>query len=102
MPGRPPLPRLRWLAAGLRIAFPTVVGRCVWWQEDQPAEDGRRTVMRRGSDGALTMLLPPPWSARTRVHEYGGLSYLPVPSEIAASTLASGADLSGRPAHRLR
>jgi dipeptidyl aminopeptidase/acylaminoacyl peptidase len=27
----------------------------------------------------MTDLVPPPWSARTRVHEYGGLSYLPVP-----------------------
>ncbi len=72
-----------------RIVFPTVVGQTVWWQEDQPAEGGRRTIMRRGADGAAKMLLPSPWSARTRVHEYGGVSYLPVPAEVAISTLAA-------------
>jgi dipeptidyl aminopeptidase/acylaminoacyl peptidase len=36
------------------------------------------------SGGRLTTLLPAPWDARTRVHEYGGLSYLPVPRSAAA------------------
>ena len=31
------------------------------------------------SGGKQTTLLPAPWNARTRVHEYGGLSYLPIP-----------------------
>jgi dipeptidyl aminopeptidase/acylaminoacyl peptidase len=31
------------------------------------------------SGSKQTMMLPAPWNARTRVHEYGGLSYLPVP-----------------------
>jgi hypothetical protein len=35
--------------------------------------------MHRGADGKQRALLPAPWNARTRVHEYGGLSYLPVP-----------------------
>ncbi len=73
----------------LRIAYPSVVGQTVWWQEDQPGEGGRCTVMRRGAQGAATMLLPAPWNARTRVHEYGGLSYLPVASDVAAATLAA-------------
>jgi dipeptidyl aminopeptidase/acylaminoacyl peptidase len=34
--------------------------------------------MRRAADGSQDELVTAPWSARTRVHEYGGLSYLPV------------------------
>ncbi|WP_309069696.1 prolyl oligopeptidase family serine peptidase, partial [Microbacterium sp.] len=43
----------------------------IWWSESVPAERGRTTVMRRDGDGAES-LLPAPWSARSRVHEYGG------------------------------
>jgi dipeptidyl aminopeptidase/acylaminoacyl peptidase len=63
----------------LRIAFPTVIGGEVWWQEGRPEEAGRVTVVQRAAGGKLADLLPAPWNARTRVHEYGGLSYLPVP-----------------------
>ncbi|TQS29952.1 prolyl oligopeptidase family serine peptidase [Microbispora sp. KK1-11] len=65
--------------AGLRLGFPTVLGGETWWEEDRPAEGGRRTVVHRAADGTLTDLLPAPWDARTRVHEYGGRSYVVVP-----------------------
>jgi dipeptidyl aminopeptidase/acylaminoacyl peptidase len=58
--------------------FPTVLAGHTWWQAGLPDEGGRTTVMHSAA-GQQTMLLPAPWSARTRVHEYGGLSYLPVP-----------------------
>jgi dipeptidyl aminopeptidase/acylaminoacyl peptidase len=74
----------------IKIAFPSVIGTSIWWQEDQPEDRGRRTVARRGADGATTMLLPAPWSARTRAHEYGGVSYLAVPSAAAQATLGGG------------
>lgn len=62
-----------------RLGFPSVVGDEVWWEESHPEEDGRNSVMHRAADGTITDLLPHPWNARTRVHEYGGRSYLPVP-----------------------
>ncbi len=62
-----------------RLSSPTVVGDEIWWSEDRPAEGGRLTVMARRGDGALVELLPAPWNARSRVHEYGGRAYLPVP-----------------------
>ncbi|MBA9006946.1 S9 family peptidase [Thermomonospora cellulosilytica] len=65
--------------ARLRLSFPTVVGGDVWWQESRPEEGGRTTVVRH-SGGVRTELLQAPWDARTRVHEYGGRSYLPVPA----------------------
>jgi len=60
------------------LAFPTMAGGCVWWQEMRPSEGGRQTVVCQGPDGVSRDLLPAPWNARTRVHEYGGRSYLPL------------------------
>ncbi len=70
------------------VSFPTVIGDSVWWQEDRPDEGGRSTVVHQAANGTRTSLLPAPWNARTRVHEYGGLSYLPVPADAAAPALA--------------
>jgi dipeptidyl aminopeptidase/acylaminoacyl peptidase len=74
----------------LRIAFPTVIGGDVWWQEGRPEEAGRVTVVHRAAGGKLADLLPAPWNARTRVHEYGGLSYLPVPRASVRPAAAGG------------
>ncbi|HLV58751.1 MAG TPA: prolyl oligopeptidase family serine peptidase [Natronosporangium sp.] len=70
----------RTLVTGVRtLSYPTLVGDEVWWAEDRPDEAGRTAVVARRADGTLVDLLPAPWSARTRVHEYGGRSFLPVP-----------------------
>ncbi len=55
-------------ASAPRIDGARFVGQEVWWGESVPAEGGRVTV--RSSSGAE--ILPGPWSARSRVHEYGG------------------------------
>jgi dipeptidyl aminopeptidase/acylaminoacyl peptidase len=70
--------------SGLRLSFPTVIGGDVWWQEVRPDEGGRSAVVCQAAGGKQTTLLPAPWNARTRVHEYGGLSYLPVPRPAPA------------------
>ncbi len=46
-----------------------------WWAEMRPAEGGRYVLVRDGED-----MLPDPWNARTAVHEYGGRSWVLVPS----------------------
>lgn len=51
-----------------RIDGARFVGEEIWWGESVPAEGGRVTV--RSSTGDV--VLPAPWSARSRVHEYGG------------------------------
>ena len=61
------------------LAFPAIDDAGVWWQESRPEEGGRIAVVRQGPDGVRHELLPMPWNARTRVHEYGGKSYLPLP-----------------------
>jgi dipeptidyl aminopeptidase/acylaminoacyl peptidase len=43
-----------------------------WWSELRPSEGGRSVVVRRRGDNPAEDVLAPPWSARTRVHEYGG------------------------------
>ncbi len=62
-----------------RLAFPAMTGSDTWWQETRPEEGGRTTVVR-AAGGTVTDLLPAPWNARSRVHEYGGQAYLPVPA----------------------
>lgn len=47
----------------------------IWWGESVPEEGGRSAVRRRTPAGAVVDVLPAPWSARSRVHEYGGGSW---------------------------
>ncbi|MGA7147740.1 MAG: prolyl oligopeptidase family serine peptidase [Microbacterium sp.] len=51
------------------------VGDELWWGESVPEEGGRTAVRRRAASGDVTDVIPAPWSARSRVHEYGGGSW---------------------------
>jgi dipeptidyl aminopeptidase/acylaminoacyl peptidase len=46
------------------------------WIEMRPEEKGRYVVVRHDKDGKVADLVPENINARTRVHEYGGGSYL--------------------------
>jgi dipeptidyl aminopeptidase/acylaminoacyl peptidase len=92
-PARPEVPYGEWespitaadvAGSSLGLGFPAIAGGDIWWQEALPEESGRVTVMCRESGGKLAPLLPAPWNARSRVHEYGGQSYLPVPLPASA------------------
>jgi dipeptidyl aminopeptidase/acylaminoacyl peptidase len=48
----------------------------IYWSESRPEEGGRQVIVRAGPDGRLADLLAPPFSARSRVHEYGGGEFL--------------------------
>ena len=80
------------------ISYPMVAGTDVWWQEGRPDEGGRVTVVCRDEAGHQQAMLPAPWNARTRVHEYGGRAYLPVPGRAPEST--GGAAAGPGPAER--
>jgi dipeptidyl aminopeptidase/acylaminoacyl peptidase len=56
------------------IAFEGIAldGEEIYWTETRPAEAGRYVIVRRGPDGALADVTPPPFNARTLAHEYGG------------------------------
>ncbi len=61
-------------AAG-RLVEPSRVDGALYWLEGRPAEGGRSAIVE-WRDGQTRDLLPAPWNARSRVHEYGGGSYL--------------------------
>ncbi len=48
----------------------------LFWVELRPEEKGRCVIMLRTSEGEIKELLPAPFSARTRVMEYGGMPYV--------------------------
>lgn len=59
-------------AGGIGVGGPVARGDEVWWSELRPSEGGRVVLVRRSGSDPATDVLPAPWSARTRVHEYGG------------------------------
>ena len=60
------------VAASVSLGEVQVVGPDVYWSELRPDQGGRVQVVRRREDGSTEDLLPEGFSARTRVHEYGG------------------------------
>ena len=59
-------------SAGVRLGFTQSAYGDVFWDEARPSENGRNAVVSQSRGD----ILPPPWSAKTRVHEMGGLSWL--------------------------
>jgi dipeptidyl aminopeptidase/acylaminoacyl peptidase len=53
-------------------AMVTPDGGTVYWIEARPLEGGREAIVARTHGTAPVDVLPPEFSARTRVHEYGG------------------------------
>ncbi len=54
------------------LGGPAVRGGERWWSEARPTEGGRVVLVRSVDGGEPVDVLPPEFSARTRVHEYGG------------------------------
>ncbi|QCQ92545.1 prolyl oligopeptidase family serine peptidase [Rhodococcus sp. SGAir0479] len=69
-------------ASGHPVEGGVFVGDGVWWSEQRPVEGGRSAVRRLGPDGEPVDVLPPPWNARTRVHEYGGGAWAVTPDAV--------------------
>jgi dipeptidyl aminopeptidase/acylaminoacyl peptidase len=85
MPAKRPLPFGIWpspvsaeLAArgSRRFGMVQASGEAVYWSEVRPEEEGRQVIVRCGPDGRPVDVLPNPYSARSRVHEYGGGEFL--------------------------
>ena len=54
---------------------PRYDGDRVYWAEGRPSEGGRVSIVCREPGGETRDLFKAPFSARTRVHEYGGGAY---------------------------
>ena len=66
-----------WIVAEtVLLGQPTLSGGEVYWTETRPSEKGRTAIVRCGEDGRAGDLNPAPFSAQTRVNEYGGGSYV--------------------------
>jgi dipeptidyl aminopeptidase/acylaminoacyl peptidase len=62
--------------ASLRLGLLQASGDALYWSESRPEEQGRQVIVRAGADGVREDVLPAPYSARSRVHEYGGGEFL--------------------------
>ncbi|MGE0683605.1 MAG: prolyl oligopeptidase family serine peptidase [Candidatus Binatia bacterium] len=65
------------LIVAATIGFSQIVldGDEVYWGETRPSEGGRTVIVRWSPNGRTVDMLPAPFNARTRVHEYGGGSF---------------------------
>jgi dipeptidyl aminopeptidase/acylaminoacyl peptidase len=75
-------------AGGVSLGSVEIVDGDIYWQEGKPLEAGRVVVVRRARDGNEQELTPQPFSARTRVHEYGGGAYVVHGSTLFFSNFA--------------
>lgn len=88
---------------GNRLGSPQWVGAQLWWSESLAAEGGRQSIVRTETDPLAAgqhdddaahrapagrprtvSVLPAPFNARSRVHEYGGASWIALPAEPSA------------------
>lgn len=70
-----PLTARRIAAGALRLEQIAVDGGDLYWLESRPGEGGRGVLLRRRG-GTVETVTPEGWSVRSRVHEYGGGSFL--------------------------
>ncbi len=74
------------------LAEPSLDGGFVWWIEGRPLEAGRQVLARASIDGGGEPqdAFGPEFSARTRVHEYGGGAYAVAGGQAVFSNDADG------------
>ncbi len=72
------------------LAEPWIDGDDTYWLENRPSEAGRRVLVRSGVDGTIVDVLPASFNVRTRVHEYGGGSYVVAGGVVVFSNFADG------------
>ncbi|WP_434174778.1 prolyl oligopeptidase family serine peptidase [Brachybacterium conglomeratum] len=107
---------------GTRLGSPRLVGREVWWTEGIATEGGRQAIVRTVGPVALppaggaegppapsvpadrVTVLPAPFNARSRVHEYGGSSWgiVPAPGPDGQGPLVVFVNFADQRVHALR
>ena len=63
------------VAGAVRLGQIELDGDDVYWVEGRPLDGARNVIVRRTADGETSDVTPPPFSVRTRAHEYGGASF---------------------------
>lgn len=72
------------------LVEPWIDGDDTYWIEARPSKGGRRVLVRSRIDGAVADAVPAPFNVRTRVHEYGGGSYVVAGGVVVFSNFADG------------
>jgi dipeptidyl aminopeptidase/acylaminoacyl peptidase len=78
----------RLAAASIRLSDLQVFDGRAYWRESRPEERGRNVVVPRNGTTPPQELSDGRFSVRTRVHEYGGASYLRVGEDLVFSNFA--------------
>lgn len=60
------------VAAAVRLSGCQTDRGLIWWAEQRPDEGGRTQICRQLAAGTVVDVLPEGFSARSKVHEYGG------------------------------
>ncbi|HEY6120390.1 MAG TPA: prolyl oligopeptidase family serine peptidase, partial [Pyrinomonadaceae bacterium] len=63
-------------SSAIGLSQPRIAGDDIYWIEMRPEEGGRNVIVRQDAFGQVSDVNPPPFNARTRVHEYGGGDYV--------------------------
>jgi dipeptidyl aminopeptidase/acylaminoacyl peptidase len=71
-----PISAARAARASRRFGTVQAEADAVYWSESRPEQGGRQVILRADGAGRVAELLPEPYSARSRVHEYGGGEFL--------------------------
>ncbi|MCC6473885.1 MAG: S9 family peptidase [Burkholderiales bacterium] len=69
---RSPISAEQIAAGSVGLSQPAIDAGDIYWVESRPAEGGRNVIVRREPGGRIEDMTPPPFNARSRVHEYGG------------------------------
>jgi dipeptidyl aminopeptidase/acylaminoacyl peptidase len=64
------------VSGSIGLTQPLIDGQTIYWIEMRPTEGGRNVIVKRDPDGTISDVIPQPFNARTRVHEYGGGDYV--------------------------
>src|SRR6266699_1247378 len=79
------------VAQSIALSETRLDGDKCYWLEGRPQEQGRFVVVSSDAAGTHTTdLTPKPFSARTRVHEYGGASWTVVDGVVYFSNFSDG------------
>jgi dipeptidyl aminopeptidase/acylaminoacyl peptidase len=76
------------VAGSIRLGELKLDSDTVYWIEGRPSEGGRNAIACCIATGQISDITPSPFNARTRVHEYGGGSYLAAAGSLYFSNFA--------------
>lgn len=83
-----PIGAARLAEAAIGLSDLQVFDRTPYWRESRPQDAGRNVVVTRASGAAAQELTGSAFNVRSRVHEYGGASYLRIDDSLIFSHFA--------------